>query len=79
MSRTRDDRPREPPPLSERELEVLTLLAAGLPYKQIARQLNISRSTVHSHLDHIYLKLDARSGTHAVAKALRLGLIHHPD
>ena len=56
--------------LTEREHEILALLAKGLPYKQIADQLCISPSTVHGHLHKIYGKLHVQSGTEAVVKFL---------
>ena len=57
--------------LSKREQEILGLLAKGLPYKQIADQLNISSSTVHGHLHNIYGKLHVQSRTEAVVKFLQ--------
>lgn len=59
--------------LSKREHEILTLLAKGLPYKQIADQLCISPSTVHGHLHAIYGKLHVQSRTEAVVKFLGKG------
>jgi len=56
--------------LTKREQEILALLAKGLPYKQIADQLGISRSTVHGHLHAIYGKLHVQSRTEAVVKYL---------
>jgi len=56
--------------LTEREREILGLLAKGLAYKQIADRLAISRSTVHGHLNAIYKKLHVQSGTEAVLKFL---------
>jgi len=56
--------------LTKRELEILTLLARGLPYKQIAHQLSISPSTVHGHLHSIYAKMHVQSRTEAVVKFL---------
>jgi len=56
--------------LTNREQEILALLAKGLPYKQIADQLCISPSTVHGHLHTIYGKLHVRSRTEAVVKFL---------
>jgi len=52
--------------VSKRELEVLTLLAKGFRYKEIADQLAISVLTVRSHLQRIYVKLHVRSRTEAV-------------
>jgi ATP/maltotriose-dependent transcriptional regulator MalT len=56
-------------PLSEREREILALIAAGTPNREVAEQLVISESTVKSHLKHIFGKLSARNRTEAVAIA----------
>jgi len=68
-----------PPQLAEaltpRELEVLQLLAEGLPNKTIARRLDISDHTVKFHVNAILSKLGAQSRTDAVVRATRLGLI----
>jgi LuxR family maltose regulon positive regulatory protein len=56
-------------PLTERELEVLRLLAAGLTNREIAGELSITLSTVKAHTRRIYGKLDVRSRTHAAARA----------
>jgi two-component system nitrate/nitrite response regulator NarL len=73
------DTPVEPAALVEelttRELEVLQLLAEGLPNKSIARQLDISEHTVKFHVNAIMSKLGAQSRTEAVVRATRLGLI----
>jgi two-component system nitrate/nitrite response regulator NarL len=61
--------------LTRRELEVLQLLAEGLPNKVIARQLNISEHTVKFHVNAILGKLHAQSRTEAVVRATRLGLL----
>ncbi|OWP49746.1 LuxR C-terminal-related transcriptional regulator [Pseudomonas nitroreducens] len=55
-------------PLSERELEVLRLLAQALPNKKIARALGLSHETVKWHLRHIYSKLGVGSRDEAVAR-----------
>ncbi len=62
-------------PLTSRELEVLRLLADGLPNKTIARRLGISEHTVKFHVNAILGKLGAASRTEAVVRATRLGLI----
>jgi LuxR family maltose regulon positive regulatory protein len=62
-------------PLSERELEVLRLLAIGLKYKEIAARLHISLNTVRDHVKNLYGKLDVNSRTRAVARAQELGLL----
>jgi LuxR family transcriptional regulator, maltose regulon positive regulatory protein len=62
-------------PLSEREREVLGLLAQGLSDKQIAVQLFLSVLTVKRHLHHIYGKLEVRCRFSAVARARELGLL----
>jgi LuxR family maltose regulon positive regulatory protein len=62
-------------PLSERELEVLRLIATGLSNKEIAQELVIAVSTVKSHINHIYAKLKVKSRTQAVARAQAIGLL----
>lgn len=66
-----------PPPdlLTPRELEVLNLLAEGLPNKLIANQLSISEHTVKFHVNAVMSKLGVQSRTEAVVRATRLGLI----
>ena len=64
-----------PDPLSERELEVLDLLAEGLSNKLIAHRLNISEHTVKTHVASIFGKLGASSRTEAVSQAIRRGLV----
>ena len=61
--------------LSNREVEVLELVAQGLRNAQIATRLVISDKTVKTHLQHIYDKLDVRSRTEAVARARERGLL----
>ena len=61
--------------LSEREIEVLRLVAQGLGNKEIADRLNLSEHTVKSHLRHILDKLHLRSRAHAAAYAVRAGLV----
>jgi DNA-binding CsgD family transcriptional regulator len=61
--------------MTKRELEVLQLVADGLLNKQIARKLWVSEETVKFHLDGIFTKLDVRNRAHAVAVAIRRGLI----
>lgn len=56
--------------LSNREKEILDLLATGIPYKQIGEKLGIAAGTVHSHLHNIYGKLHVQSRTEAVVKFL---------
>lgn len=64
--------------LSNRESEVLRLVAGGLSNQQIAQQLFVSQATIKSHLVHIFTKLDADSRTAAVAVAIQRGLIRPP-
>jgi DNA-binding NarL/FixJ family response regulator len=71
LGRSRSGRP----VLSPRELEILELLAEGLPNRQISRRLFISEATVKTHLVHIYGKLGVDSRTAAVAAAMQTGLI----
>lgn len=61
--------------LSNREIEVLHLLADGMSNKEIALQLYISDQTVKTHIAHIFNKLGVSDRTEAVAAALRTGLV----
>ena len=61
--------------LTRRELEVLHLVAEGLPNKSIAVRLGISDHTVKFHVNAILSKLGAQSRTEAVTRATRMGLI----
>jgi len=62
-------------PLSERELEVLRLIAQGLSNQEITQKLFVALSTVKGHNLRIFAKLQARSRTEAVARARELGLL----
>jgi LuxR family transcriptional regulator, maltose regulon positive regulatory protein len=62
-------------PLTDRELEVLGLLAAGLANKQIASELVVAPETAKKHVSHILGKLGAANRTQAVARARELGLL----
>ena len=62
-------------PLTERETEILTLVAAGLANAEIARKLIIGHSTVKTHINRILTKLDLRDRTQAVIYAYEHGLI----
>jgi ATP/maltotriose-dependent transcriptional regulator MalT len=62
-------------PLTERELEVLRLIAAGLSNREIAAQLVLALSTVKSYVNTIYSKLQVQSRTQAVARARALHLL----
>ena len=64
-----------PEPLTPREVEVLELLAEGMPNKAIAERLQISDQTVKFHVASISGKLGAANRTDAVRRAVRRGLI----
>ncbi|HNB55716.1 MAG TPA: response regulator transcription factor [bacterium] len=61
--------------LSDRELDVLRLIADGRPYKQASELLSVSVPTIRFHMGNIYKKLHATSQSEAIAKAIRRGLI----
>jgi LuxR family maltose regulon positive regulatory protein len=62
-------------PLSERELEVLHLLASGASNYEIAEHLVVAVSTVKRHVGNIFSKLPVNNRTQAVARARELGLL----
>lgn len=62
-------------PLSEREQEVLRLLAVGLHNPEIARMLTVSENTVKAHVKHIYRKLGVNDRVQATNRARELGLV----
>ena len=74
---TTGGRPRQvdPCPMSAREVEVLRRLARGMVYKQIAGELNLSTSTVRTHLHNVYGKLGAMDRAQAVLMATERGWI----
>ena len=61
--------------LSNRELEVLQLMAQGLSNQQIAERLFVSLNTIKTHTSNVFLKLEAERRTQAIEKAKRLSLI----
>lgn len=67
--------PALPAPLSQRELEVLQLLAQGLNNRAIAQRLFLAEGTVKNYISTLLHKLDARDRAHAVSLAHELGLI----
>jgi len=70
-------RMREPAPatLSDRETQVLALVADGNSNRAIAAALFLSEATVKTHLIHVFEKLDVKDRTRAVTKAMELGLL----
>jgi LuxR family maltose regulon positive regulatory protein len=62
-------------PLSQREMEVLHLIALGRSNQEIAAQLIVSPGTVKAHTASIYRKLDVANRTEAVARARQIGIL----
>jgi LuxR family maltose regulon positive regulatory protein len=62
-------------PLSEREIEVLRLMAEGYKYKEIAERLMVSINTVRHHTRNVYGKLDVNNRTQAISRAKELNLL----
>lgn len=71
--------PENPEPLTERETEVLRLLAQGFSNKEIAQQLVIGEKTVKTHVSNILSKLNVVSRTQAALYAARIGLVKLND
>jgi NarL family two-component system response regulator LiaR len=69
-----DDRPPAEELLTERELEVLRLVAQGLPNCEIAQRLVVGHGTVRAHVSNILSKLHLANRTQAALYALREGL-----
>ncbi|MBM4427275.1 MAG: response regulator transcription factor, partial [Chloroflexi bacterium] len=67
--------PALPESLTDREGEVLRLLAAGLSNQEIAAKLVVSLSTIKTHVTRIYGKLDVTSRTQAIVRARELKII----
>ncbi|WP_375765362.1 response regulator transcription factor [Archangium gephyra] len=62
-------------PLSNRETELLQLIAKGVSNSEAARLLNLSKATIRTHLEHIYRKLEVTNRVEAVTEGIRKGLI----
>jgi DNA-binding NarL/FixJ family response regulator len=79
--RPHDPYPNDPPPqpLTQRELEVLRLLAGGYANREIASALHLAPGTVKNHVSSVLLKLGVRDRTKAVLRALHLGLLGDHD
>jgi DNA-binding NarL/FixJ family response regulator len=75
LGHVRAPAPAVPDVLTDRELEVLRLVAAGTTNKEAAKTLFISEATVKTHLLHLYAKLGVRDRAAAVAAAYRSGLL----
>ncbi len=64
-----------PDPLTERETEILRLMAGGYSNKEIANSLNVAEGTVKNHVSNVLSKLGVRDRTRAVLKAFELGIV----
>ena len=67
---------KDPSALSERELEILQVLAEGSSTKEVAERVFLSEETVKTYLKQIFRKLEVRDRTEAVAEGFRRGLVH---
>lgn len=65
----------QPDPLTERETEILRLMAAGFSNKEIANSLRVAEGTVKNHVSNILSKMGVRDRTRAVLKAFELSMI----
>ncbi|MGD9570862.1 MAG: HDOD domain-containing protein [Thermoleophilia bacterium] len=75
MSSPETEGPRRPPGLTDREVQVLRLLARGSTAKQVAHELGCSASTIHNHLHHVYRKLDVSGQSQALLLAREKGWV----
>jgi DNA-binding NarL/FixJ family response regulator len=64
-----------PDPLTDRETEILRLMAGGYSNKEIANSLNVAEGTVKNHVSNILSKLGVRDRTRAVLKAFEIGIV----
>jgi NarL family two-component system response regulator LiaR len=71
--------PESPETLTEREIDVLRLLATGKANKEIALALHVSVTTVKTHVSNILMKLGVSSRTQAALHAVRIGLVSPTD
>lgn len=62
--------------LTERQQDILLLIADGMPDREIATELHVSMTTVYRHVENLRLVLRARNRAHAVARAYQAGLLH---
>ena len=72
-------KPRTNELLSEREKEMLKLLATGMGNKEIAKRLNLSLRTVKAHMSNIFTKMNVASRSEALVEALRTGMLSIDD
>lgn len=75
MSSPETEGPRRPPGLTDREVQVLRMLARGSTAKQVAHELGCSASTIHNHLHHVYRKLDVSGQSQALLLAREKGWV----
>lgn len=75
MSSPETEGPRRPPGLTDREVQVLRMLARGSAAKQVAAELGCSASTVHNHLHHVYRKLGVSGQSQALLLAREKGWV----
>ena len=62
-------------PLSQRETEILQLIAKGISNSEAAKMLGLSKATIRTHLEHIYAKMEVTNRVEAVTEGIRKGLI----
>lgn len=62
-------------PLSDREREILQLVAKGVSNSEAAKLLNVSKATIRTHLEHIYRKLEVTNRVEAVTEGIRKGIV----
>ena len=68
--------PGDGPVLTDRELEILQIIAKGLSNNEAAKVVGLSKATIRTHLEHIYEKLDVTNRVEAVTEGIRQGIIN---
>lgn len=73
--RYRHSKPKPKLFLTDREHQILVLVASGLSDEEISQKLSISRRTTNKHMENLRVKMDAKNRIHVIIKSLKHGLL----